>query len=76
MITTEEDKMTYILKHKENPVLSFELSDDYSSILILDIFNQKLLPVGINREEYKFLSTNVDEKKFFNWWKNRTFFIS
>ena len=68
--------MTYILKHKENPVLSFELSDDYSSILILDIFNQKLLPVGINREEYKFLSTNVDEKKFFNWWKNRTFFIS
>ena len=76
MITTEEDKMTYTLKHKENPVLSFELSDDYSSILILDIFNQKLLPVGINREEYKFLSTNVDEKKFFNWWKNRTFFIS
>ncbi len=64
--------MIYFLMHKENPVLSFELSDDYSSILISDVFNQKLVPVGINKEDYKTLSTNVDEKKFFNWWKNRT----
>ena len=64
--------MIYFLMHKENPVLSFELSDDYSSILVSDVFNQKLVPVGINKEDYKTLSTTVDEKKFFNWWKNRT----
>ena len=64
--------VNYFLMHKENPVLSFELSDDYSSISISDVFSQKLLPIGINREEYKSLPTDVDEKKFFNWWKNRT----
>lgn len=64
--------MIYFLMHKENPVLSFELSDDYSSILVSDVFNQKLVPVGINKEDYKTLSTTIDGKKFFNWWKNRT----
>ena len=63
--------MRYLLCHKESPVLSFEPDENYSSLKVLEVFDRKFVPVGINKENYNDISDEIDNAKFLNWWKNR-----
>ena len=57
----------YILKHKDYPVLSFKLTDDYELSGITKIFDEKRLPFGL-----KYSGLNVAQNiQFSDWIENR-----
>ncbi len=62
----------YVLFHKENPVLQFSLDVDFNIIAVSHVCNADLIPVGITKAMGKSITQDVDEKKFDNWWKNRS----
>lgn len=59
--------MIYNLYHKEILVLSFSMEED-EIIDILQIHNEKHLPIGVFREYEHGVST---KQQFRSWWKNR-----
>jgi len=57
----------YILKHKNYPVLSFKLSDDYELSEITEIYDEKRLPFGL-----KYIGLPVAQNiQFSDWIENR-----
>ena len=60
--------MEYTLLHKNIPVLKFIVKDDFHFLNIVEVYDEKHIPLGILNEKTK----SIDNIKFFSWWKNRT----
>ena len=60
--------MEYTLLHKNIPVLKFIVKDDFHFLNIVEVYDEKHIPLGILNEKTK----SIDNIKFSSWWKNRT----
>lgn len=60
--------MEYTLLHKNIPVLKFIVKDDFHFFNIVEVYDEKHIPLGILNEKTK----SIDNIKFSSWWKNRT----
>ena len=52
--------------------MQFSLDVDFNIIAVSHVCNADLIPVGITKAMGKSITQDVDEKKFDNWWKNRS----
>lgn len=59
--------MTYVLYHKNIPVLSFKMEEDEITD-VLEIFNKEHLPLGVFKDYEKGVSA---KKQFRSWWQKR-----
>lgn len=58
--------------HKENKVLAFSAVSDFNRLIVGDVFDEKLVPIGICKKTTKKLDFAPDNERFSVWWKNRT----